>query len=193
MPVMTEVMLDIETLSTRSNAVVLSIGAVKFNLTAPFELGEKFYVILDTSEQKAKGRHVSDSTLEWWSKQSGYAQEVLSTDKRVPVAEALDKLFDFLGLPGDYNIWGNGSDFDNVIVGSLIEDWGMDVPWNHWNNRCFKTLKGEFGFVADKAVFDGVKHNALDDAIHQAQWCQRIFERVNNYGLSARGRPMAKQ
>jgi hypothetical protein len=174
-----DLMIDNETLDTTPSAVILSIGAVKFDKHGT-QMGEKFYAVLDIEEQKAMGRTVSQDTLEWWQKQSSAARVVLDTTDRRPVKEVLDELFDFIfdmeGTAGRMKIWGNGSDFDNPQIASLFSMYGYEeLPWQFWNNRCFRTLKAEFGHLCPAQKRTGTYHNALDDAITQATHCQKIY------------------
>src|SRR5690606_5722085 len=74
----------------------------------------------------------------------------------------------------DILMWGNGADFDNIILGSLFEDYGYTKPWaTYSNNRCFRTMNN---LVKNRTFVDpgrhGVHHNALDDAITQAKQLQ---------------------
>lgn len=182
---MLDIMIDNETLNTSADAVVLSIGAVKFNKHNPGAIGETFYAVLDITDQKARGRTVSESTMKWWSEQSPEAQKVLHTTERRKVKDALEDLYDFIfdleGNCGGMRLWGNGSDFDNPQIASLFKMYGMELPWDFWNNRCFRTLKSEFGhLVGTKPVRKGTYHNALDDAIHQAEYCQAIYAKLKN-------------
>ena len=62
-------MLDLETLSTENNAVVLTIGGCKFNPFKDTEPFEKVHLKIDTTEQIERGRHIEDSTLKWWGTQ----------------------------------------------------------------------------------------------------------------------------
>jgi len=47
---MTDYMIDLETLGTKVDAPVLSIGAVEFNLETG-KLGQEFYCVLDLQSQ----------------------------------------------------------------------------------------------------------------------------------------------
>ncbi|NDD98181.1 MAG: 3'-5' exoribonuclease, partial [Actinobacteria bacterium] len=64
---MTQVMIDIETLSTQYNAAILSIGAVKWEES---EIVDTFYINVDPKSCKELGLHVEHKTVEWWMKQS---------------------------------------------------------------------------------------------------------------------------
>lgn len=185
---MNNVMIDNETMGTVPNAVILSIGAVKFDKNKPGELGGTFYAVLDKEDQIKRGRIVDPETVRWWSGQSPEAQEVLHTTDREPVRVALERLWLFLGgdfdddlnpQKGHIKLWGNGSDFDNPQIVSLFNMYGLTVPWEFWNNRCFRTMKSEFGSLAKAPKRTGTYHNALDDAITQVEHLHLIQTQIN--------------
>jgi hypothetical protein len=166
------VMWDIESLDTRPSAIVLSVGAVCFDPNSD-ELGPSFHAILDLKTQAARGRTLSIDTIDWWNQQSIEARQVFAPAERIPVVDALHSL-SFL-LQEAEAVWGNGADFDNVIIGSLYESFDMRRAWSYGRNRCFRTVKSMAlpkTYVAP--VRAGVHHNALDDARYQAQVLQAI-------------------
>ena len=66
----THAMIDIETLGTDPDCVVLSVGAVKFD---PFTLNEPHSKTLwrpSADEQLNADRSVDQGTIEWWGKQA---------------------------------------------------------------------------------------------------------------------------
>jgi hypothetical protein len=175
------VMIDIETLGTDPDAIVLSIGAVTFNtLDTPGAFFGEFYEILEIDSQKTLGRTVSKDTLNWWKNQSADARMVLTTTERSNTKDALTRLHSFIG---GLKVWGNGSDFDNVIMKSLFTDYGIPCPWEFWNNRCFRTFKNEFKGLVVAPPFRETKHNALYDAEHQARHLQMIFRELAERGV----------
>lgn len=172
---MKNVMVDLETLSTRPNAAIVSIGAVFFDKDEG--LGEEFECVLDLDYQvKELGRHIAPGTVKWWLDQTADAKAVFKRPT-VGVYQALDYFAMFLGGPVksiDVKVWGNGASFDNVILGSLYEDAGVAQPWQFWNDRCFRTLKSEARSIMPPQ-FKGTAHNALADAKHQAEWAMQIL------------------
>lgn len=180
---MKDVMVDIETLDTSQSAVVLSIGAIAFDPHSK-ELGEKFYVEFstDVALQQKVGRTVGAETAVWWMQQSEAAKKLFSKVapegvRRVSTAQGLSEFSSFLSRNGglEMQLWGNGADFDNVIIGSLYDSFGMLKPWSYGKNRCYRTMKRLFGQNVP-CVRQGVHHNGLDDAITQAVHLQEIFE-----------------
>ncbi|WP_394131944.1 3'-5' exonuclease [Marinobacter nauticus] len=184
----TDAMADIETLDTRPSAVVISIGVVLFNRREPKvkmkELNLKFGKKEFRDEQIMMGRTVDKETVAWWKGQEPDAKRIFKQANVTSMEDALNKLTAFL-TQGDTNylIWGNGSDFDNTIITSLYESFGMQAPWKFWNNRCFRTFKGEHGHITRPPEFQGVKHDAVDDARQQARYLQAIYAELQKYNI----------
>jgi DNA polymerase III epsilon subunit-like protein len=162
------IMLDLETLSTAPNCVIVSIGAVKFDAKEIDNDG--FYAVLNLQEQIDKGRHVSGSTIQWWMKQSAEARAVFDV-KATYVEGILNEFAEWVGR--DPIIWGNGSDFDNVALGSLYDAYNMTRPWGYSSGRCFRTMKNLMQ-VTEIPGRTGTFHNALHDALYQAQ-CLQVY------------------
>lgn len=188
---MNHIMVDIETLDTQQSAVVLSIGAVVFDPHSK-ALGETFYVEFtdDLASQQIKGRTISADTVRWWMMQSDAAKVVfanrdaadlivkgkINVASRLSTEDGLNEFSHFVARNGGNKVelWGNGSDFDNVIIGSLYDSFDMIKPWSYGKNRCYRTMKRVFGENVP-LVRQGVHHNGLDDAITQAVHLQEIF------------------
>lgn len=187
---LTDAMVDIETLDTRPSAVVLSIGVVLFNRRnpdVPFkELNLKFGKKEFRDEQIMMGRTVDKETVRWWKGQDAEARKLFNQANVSSVTEALEKLSTFI-LAEKVNllIWGNGANFDNVIVASMYDSFGMEAPWKFWNDRCFRTFKGEHGHIARPPAFEGVKHDAVDDARQQALYLQAMYTELQKYNIQS--------
>jgi exodeoxyribonuclease VIII len=163
------IMVDLETMSTRSNAAICSIGAVKWEGD---KILDKFYCTIDIKSCKDAGMHISKDTVKWWSEQNKEALREL-TKNNIPLYEALDKFRDWFG-PKSLPIWGNGAVFDNTILSNAYFITDQEPPWKCWDDRCYRTLKSIFNWIpADKR--EGVYHNALDDAIFQTKHAIKIL------------------
>ena len=95
---------------------------------------------------------------------------------RMSTEHGLNEFSQFIARHGGKKVelWGNGADFDNVIIGSLFDTFGLVKPWSYGKNRCYRTMKRMFGENVP-LVHQGVHHNGLDDAITQAVHLQEIF------------------
>lgn len=162
------IMLDLETLGTNSQAVIVSIGAVRFDELG-VAVGDDFYAVLNREQQVALGRTIDAGTVNWWMQQSEQARKVF-TEKSEFASPALHRFSEWVGLSKDPYMWGNGADFDCVILGSLYDTMGAKKPWSYSRNRCFRTLKN-IALAKDSHKMperEGTYHNALDDAVYQA-------------------------
>ena len=165
------VMLDLETFSTAKNAALASIGALKFN---DKEILDKFYINVDPVTSKAAGLHFSQSTIDWWKSQKPEAFAALKKD-RYTLSNALDQFSEWYGSKS-VPIFACGPDFDLVIMEANYAAVGKKHPWKYSEARCFRTFKALF--KAD-TVRQGVYHNALDDAIYQAQYIIDVLNKKN--------------
>ena len=168
---MENIMIDLETLGTKPNAVILSIGAVYFDIHG---LGEQFYVNIEPRTCLAAGLTVDEATKAWWEKQDQAAKDALTVDRR-PLQVALEMFRNFVKNKRDTKIWGNGASFDNVILREAYKATGITPPWAWWNDRCFRTMHKESVGV-ERIDNNELKHNALADAVDQAEHMVRIFK-----------------
>ena len=165
-------MIDLETLGTSADAVIVSIGAKAFDLDAGvlFEgPASDFYRVISIDGQPQ--RRISGSTVSWWMGQSEAARSVFSSEQMIYLRPALDDLRDWIRLafPKSPNVWSNGADFDLPMLNHAFEAMCMTPPWKPYSGRCYRTYKNLPGARAIKVERTGEHHNALDDAIYQAQ------------------------
>lgn len=168
---MASIMLDLETLSTKQNSVVLTLGAVKFNAFSLQEPHEELYLRIDADEQIAMGRDVSESTVEWWMKQSPEVQEeAMGSEGRVSVVEACRQLNKF--LVGVDKIWCQGPHFDITILETLFADAKLNTNWQYYQVMDSRTVFSLFGDLRDKTRASA--HNAVEDCKEQVRALQKL-------------------
>jgi len=163
---MNHIMVDCETLGTTADAVILSIGAVKFNLETGDIDDAGFYSSVSIESNLAWKRRVQEDTLLWWMNQEAAARQVFFEPKDT-LEEALVNFSDWIGN-GDFHVWSNGADFDIPMLAHAFSTCGIEIPWKFFNSRCFRTYKNLPGARQVKAPAVGVKHNAMADAYNQA-------------------------
>jgi DNA polymerase III epsilon subunit-like protein len=170
----TDVMIDLETLDVLPSATILTIGAIKFD---PFgddvreKTCEKFYVKVDIDSCDRLGLTTSQDTIQWWSQQSEAAQnEAFSTKDRIPVHEAINKLYKFCW--GAKRVWSHGAGFDIIILEHVFAKLNKKVPWSFWEVRDTRTL---FDIGVDPERPPVLAHHALEDAWNQAVGVQNVL------------------
>lgn len=164
---MNNLMIDLETMGTRADAAIVSIGA-QFFCPDTLELGDSFYRVVDLQSAVDQGASITPSTVMWWMQQSDQARHALQKDAEHIASVLLEFKSWCMNTcpPGDLMVWGNGAAFDNVILSSAYDRNQLSPPWKHWNDRCYRTLKNLYPAV--QMAREGTHHNALDDARSQA-------------------------
>jgi hypothetical protein len=180
-------MIDIETLSTRSNATIVSIGAIKFdrkNPTPELKDMKTFYTKIDIDSCKEKGMHVDDSTIQWWGKQDPQIRwEALENkDGRVSINEALQTLRDFIEHNSEKAplIWANGDDFDCVILAEAFRLCYMPTPWKFWDTRDVRTVLDLAG-IKQYQLPKVDKHHPVNDCWRQIYGIKNGFDNLGLY------------
>lgn len=168
-------MIDIETLGTRSNSVIMSVGAVLFDLKDYREvlLHRKISIqsCLDV------GLQVDGNTIEWWLKQSPENIERLMTGERYQLSTVLHELSSLSLYQKQWYVWSHGSIFDIVLLENAYKAAGFSTWWNYKNVRDTRTL---FDVANYKYSSEGkeVKHDALEDAMNQAKAVQAAYTKL---------------
>lgn len=169
-------MIDIETIGTAANTVVLSVGAATFNKEG---VHSKKEWTLDMQEQIKKGRGFDQSTLFWWMKQKDEAKKAFDPKlPKISLAEFFPSFEDYIDAEltkqkekrDELKPWGNGANFDITIIEDMYRNQGPGmeaIPWKFWNIMCFRTFN-TLTKAKDLVPRNGIYHNAADDAEFQA-------------------------
>lgn len=180
------VMVDLETMGKKHNAPIVAIGAVVFD-PATGSIGESFYKVVCLESSVNWGAVIDPSTVIWWLKQSSEARSAIVNDDAIPLLDALLQFREFVsdnvtGGSKKAQVWGNGASFDNSILRSSYDCIAEDYPWEYWNDRDVRTmveLGQAISFDPKTTIpFEGSRHNALADAIHQARYVSAIWQRI---------------
>lgn len=169
--------IDIETFDTRPTARIATIGIAAVCLVTGAILNTAHFLV---SAQDQPFRTQSDSTMQWWARQSaetrGFAFGLPGA--RLAVSDALIQLAGFiLSIAGHperdqmtFGVWGYGSSFDIVVLESLYADAGIKLPWTFRQHRDLRTLYELAGLKPDAFFDDGeTPHIAVDDAKAEAR------------------------
>jgi hypothetical protein len=184
--------MDIETLSTRAEALVLSIGICFFD----DEKEQTFEEIVDSGielffcreSQMEKGRHISLSTIEWWNQQGDDAKRVLKAEELITPRDfhpILESVCEAQGLSYNWvkkfcRWFTRGPHFDIAISDHLFADYNVTPPWKYYKVRDIRTwlecrgLEDNLKLVKPAGM---VAHNALHDAAFDAWMMQQVIHK----------------
>lgn len=184
---MNHLMIDLETLGTGVDAPIAAIGAVFFEPSTGCT-GARFYTRVDFVSDMDQGAKPDGNTIKWWLKQSSEARAELVAEDAPLAWEALTKLHAFIeenAFPNNLKllqVWGNGASFYCVLLRAAFGRADLEIPWQWWNDRDVRTvveMGRALGFDPKRGnSFKGERHNALDDAVHQALYVSEIWQRL---------------
>ena len=199
---MSHVMLDLETWGRPPDGVIISIGAVNFDIStgegltskcSPHEnvseiIPAEFSMVVDAEDARRRGMTINGGTVYWWFRQDPAAINAwLKAD--CYSLESVVRQFD-----GWYRqhkpkvIWGNSPSFDCDILGTAFKLCGYEVPWSHREERCVRTYVHAARMAGypkqtraelEEAQERGTAHNAVDDCLHQIRYVSEIFHFLN--------------
>jgi hypothetical protein len=178
-----DIMIDIESLDTSPNCVILTIGAVRFD---PRGMGivERLELRPTIDEQTEKyNRVINEDTLRWWGEQSPEAlDEAMGDRDRVSFNDCMEALYKFCW--NRRAVWSNGASFDIVAMESAWRNLGMRIPWPYYTVRDTRTLYEVAGVnLKDKKYGTSTTHKAVEDAEHQAIVVQDAYRNLIKAGL----------
>lgn len=179
---MQHIMIDLETMGKPPAAAIAAIAAVAFD---PEEgvIGKQFYQRVDIKSSVEHGGTLDADTVKWWMRQPAEARSEIVSDDAVDIKRAIGELGCFIlrnSQHPDAILWARGTDFDIPIITSAMERIGITPTWKFWNVRDVRTL--EHAAIAagmdprTTVKFEGQKHHALNDAIHQAKTVIHIWQ-----------------
>ena len=171
-------MIDLETLGTRPDGVILSIGGVKFDPNSD-KIYDEFHYRLEVDEQIDRGRSVDEGTVEWWGKQPAEVVEAaFGNEGRISIDEFLD-VFKRWCVSAD-TFWSQGPTFDMVMLENLYLQYEKHYPWSFWQVRDSRTL---FSIMPSdpRKKLNFAAHDALEDCRAQAKCVQWS---LNELGLT---------
>jgi len=174
---MEHISFDLETLGNTPRAPIVQIGACKFDDSGNIDQD----TFLRTVKLESLGRYnfeVDYSTVGWWMSQDDKAiKSVFCADNSVDLRLALFDFQKWIGQSSKYYYWSHATFDPPVLANNLIETGiGRFIPFRRF--RDIRTLVHFAGETTTKR--EGIHHNALDDAVFQAQYISELIQRLNN-------------
>lgn len=186
-----QVMLDLETLSSRRDAPIVQIGAMAFDITGdtPDFRGPKFSVNVRPDFDLTPP---SFDTMLWWMTQAPETKaSVFGSEKdRYEIPEALMYFRDFLAenviLP--FEVWAMPPEFDCAILDNAraslkVRTGYLSKPlWAYNATRDLRTLEALAGGDKTTRYPATMLHDAAADAEAQVFTAQHYYQRLKQGG-----------
>lgn len=150
-------MLDIETLSTKPDAAVFEIALVEFTRHGMCDDHLNICFVPTTGD-------VDAATVKWWFQRS---EPCSLTTATMPEEDAVRRVVAFMERRKDYALWAQSPAFDCIILQSLLQRRGSDIPIGFREWRDVRTVRelGDWPKVGYRV--DGHAHTAFDDCLRQ--------------------------
>lgn len=184
----TDIMIDLETMGTDPYSPVVAIAAVRFDANYPGSVAgihedNTFYQPIKLESCMTAGLKPSASTILWWLTDPSITAEARSLfvdPLAIELGNALDAFTDWHNS-GTETLWGNSARFDLGLLSDCYRVLGKPVPWLFYHEGCYRTLKNLPAVKHLKLARVGTHHNALDDALSQAEHLCRIVQHLGAY------------
>lgn len=183
-----DVSIDLETLGVRPGSVITQIGLCAFNRrTGGTTSSTK--IVVDPQSMIDAGFFIDWSTVSWWLKQNEAARVAMADQIGKPISGALyavgDWFVEHFGCDKKtYCVWGHGSGFDCTQLEIAFQKLGLPVPWDFRQVRDLRTLIDLEPASAVARPVPRVEHDAMDDAIAQAEWIQRLTYQIEKRNVN---------
>lgn len=193
-----DVMVDVETLSLRSDAAIIQIAAVPFYMDKSHaKVFSDFSVDVNPSSEAMYGFSFDASTIEWWSKNEPANEYFKEDHKAYSIKKALTDftaqltLWKDVASADELMIWCQCTDFDiTVLRNAYRKVFGSekDIPWNYRNVRDARTyfLEAARLFASDVEnpyeliKTDDTQHLAINDCKWSIEAVQWAYDKYNN-------------
>ncbi len=173
--------IDMETLGTREDSIVMSIGTLfvpdgeEFsNLDTIKNKYGKLYILDIEDEEDSYGRTMDVSTIKWWLNQNpDILREQLESKYSITMENAIDEILmdlhnnDFFTTRIDNYIWSRGL-FEAKLWESMTRDLERTQKIMYWRWRDTRTACDVVGNDPNGGIkaIDGIaSHNPLDDCV----------------------------
>lgn len=172
----TDVMIDIETASTKYNACILSMGIVAFNLYSLSDNTDSLELLIDKKSCDDLNLHICENTMKWWSTQKPEVRRRAFEDgPRLNIKEALIKLNDFCKKYKFKRYWSQGINFDYIVLENAYTQLNMNPSWKFWQLRDSRTIQH---MVSDTPNKPEDVHDAISDCKHQIKVIQYVYNKL---------------
>jgi hypothetical protein len=180
--IMTDMMVDIETLGIKPGSVITSIGAVMFSPTT-YEIGNIFHERISVADALMNGFDIDVNTIKWWRQQSKGAQEELrGTDF---IGNVLSRFRTFIYDNEPERVWARSPSFDiNHLMEATRRFAHLDII-SYRQEVDVRTVEHLGRLLNMNLTYDGddnlIEHNPVSDCIKQIRTVQEYMQQSAMY------------
>lgn len=169
-------MIDLETLGTLSDSVILSIGAIPFDIQTG-EMGKEIDFFPNVEHQLDHRKVTWGSIKFWLSQNSDAIKAITEVQRSILLGTCLYLFAEFCKdhLTENFKIWGNG--FDVSLLNHAYAQYNIETPWSYKNIFDCRTIVWLSKISTSKYIENtDLKHDAISDCKYQIRFVSDAFK-----------------
>ena len=175
-----DVMIDIETTSTKYNACIVSIGVIAFNVYDTKIKQKELEIFVNKESCDRLDLHTSEETMQWWSSQDeNVRKKIFESQPRFDIKEALIILSDFCQSLNVRRYWCQGINFDPIVLENAYEKCGLTPPWKFFQLRDSRTVKQMLTLKDIDSIPKNNCHDSIEDCRNQINILHFAYKKFN--------------
>lgn len=195
------VMIDIETFGRRPRGLVVSIGAVLFDLDQEIpsigtekenpsvDPASEFHAVLSWEAAVAESRFEKNlETLDWWHEKEQVAAyerlRKLMKQSTLSMKQLMEQFCNWVApfCERGAKVWGNSPSFDLVQLENAAKEVGIRFPIHHRAENDYRTLTDlVYGSTSKPRPPENIAHDSLADARFQARVCSQALLQIKRW------------
>lgn len=181
-------MLDIETLSTDSNAFITSICLQTFNPNKNGVTDEPVFVDMYDPWAEQEGAHIDPNTIKWRQRQAEISKTELRRrpNEYSDLKDSLTRLAKFVEEHNIKIVWANSPRFDCTIINNAARRLIGKPIFPYYAERDVRTVKQLLEVVLDNSVELNNNHLSITDALNQIELVQLLYGHIEVYKIERR-------
>lgn len=181
-------MLDIETLSTDSNAFITSICLQTFNPNKMGVTDEPVFVDMYDPWAEQEGAHIDPNTIKWRQRQAEISKTELRRrpNEYSDLKDSLTRLAKFVEEHNIKIVWANSPSFDCTIINNAARRLIGKPIFPYYAERDVRTVKHLLETIGGKPVELHNNHLSVTDALNQLDLVQDLYRHIGAYNYERR-------
>lgn len=178
-------MLDIETLSTDSNAFITSICLQTFNPNKKGVTDEPVFVDMYDPWAEQEGAHIDPNTIKWRQRQVEISKTELRRrpNEYSDLKDSLTRLAEFVEEHNVKIVWANSPSFDCTIINNAaLRTLGKPI-FPYYAERDVRTVRHLLEVATGKKVELNNNHLAITDALNQIELVQQLYSHIGGHKI----------
>ena len=179
------IMVDLETASTKENAAILSWAMMPFTTDGSECSHEPFYKTVNLTSCFMAGMDIEKSTQQWWQQQTPEARAAIMKSEGENILDVTRAAYCWLSaLAETYDLcmYCRGIDFDLPKIEWCFRKFlEQDAPYKYSHKMDVRTILKFMEIDQSQFEFEGVKHQSLDDCVHDIKMIQKAYQLKNDW------------